>query len=131
MERKKTVLQTYAMVVKVVAIIAFMISLASLISAIIDRNNPLYAGYSNVDLSSYEKYKLDVLKSVKDDDTYIPADSTITKMYEAARTEKINKVNFESYRSIMVSTVVILISIILFLTHWFISRSHPELQLET
>ena len=55
MEKKRSIIQVYAIIVNVVAIITFIISLTSLISAVIDRSAPLYVGgYNQTDLSSAE-----------------------------------------------------------------------------
>ena len=107
MEKKENIIKVYAIIVNVVAIITFIIAATSLISAVIDRSDPLYAGYTQADLSSFEKYKMDVLKSTQKDDAYIPTDEQIKDMFEAAKTDRINKVQHQSFRTIVVSSVII------------------------
>lgn len=125
MEKKKSIIQVYAIVVNIVAIIAFIISITSLVSAVIDRSDPLYVGgYNQTDLSSFDKYKLDVLNSTEKDDTFIPDDEMIRNMYEDAKTDRINKVKHQSFRSIMVSSLVILLSVILFAFHWWLVKKY-------
>ncbi len=125
MEKKRKIIQVYAVVVNVVAIITFIISATSLISAVIDRNDPLYAGYNNnADLSSFEKYKLDVLSSTSKDAAFIPTDEAIQDMYEAAKADKINKVNHTTFRSIMVSSVIMVFCIFLFGIHWWLIKKY-------
>lgn len=125
MEKKRKIIQVYAVIVNIVAIITIIISATSLISAIIDRNDPLYAGYNNnADLSSFEKYKLDVLSSTKEDAAFIPTDETIMEMYEAAKTDWINRINHQTYRTIIVSTVIIVFSIVLFGFHWWLVKKY-------
>jgi type VI protein secretion system component VasF len=43
---------------------------------------------------------------------------TLRSMYEAARADRISQANHSSIRSIVVNSLIILISIVLFLTHW-------------
>lgn len=125
MEKKRNFLQVYAIIVNVVAIITFIISLSTLVSALIDRSDPLYVEtFSKVDLSSFEKYKLDVLNTTESTNTYIPDDDTIHKMYEDAKTEKINKVKHQSFRSIMVSSLIISIAALLFIFHWWLAKKY-------
>jgi hypothetical protein len=125
MEKKRKIIQVYAVIVNIVAIITIIISAASLISAIIDRNDPLYAGYNNnADLSSFEKYKLDVLSSTQKDAAFIPTDDAILEMYDAAKTDWINRINHQTYRTITVSTVIIVLSITLFGFHWWLAKKY-------
>ena len=129
MEKKRNIIQVYAIIVNVVAIITFLISATSLISAMIDRSDPLYTGsYSKVDLSSFEKYKMDVLKSTQKDDAFIPTDKQIRDMFEAAKTDKINKVLHTSFRTIVVSSVIIGVCIILFGFHWSIVQKYQRIE---
>jgi len=128
MEKKRNIIQIYAIIVNVVAIITFIIAIVNFVAAIIDRSDPLYtSSYNEADLSSFEKYKLDVLSNTKEDATYIPDNESIQKMYDDAKLQKINKVNHSSYRTMMVSGLVILFCIILFAFHWWLLRkySHP------
>ncbi|MCK5855982.1 MAG: hypothetical protein KAG64_00740 [Bacteroidales bacterium] len=118
MEKKRKVIQIYSIIVCIVAIITFIISLSILVSSIIDLGNPIYSGYSKLDLSSFQNYKMEVMKSVDKEQAYIPDDQTIKEMYEAARNDKINKVLHNSKSNIIVTSILILFCIILFFTHW-------------
>lgn len=126
MEKKRKVIQVYAIIVCIVAIITFIISVSVLVSSIIDRSDPLLSGYSKKDLSSFENYKMEVLKSVKKDQAYIPDDATIKQMYKSAKDEKIRKVLHESLNSIVVTSILIVICIILFITHWWLIRKYNK-----
>ena len=128
MEKKRKIIQVYAIIVNVVVIITFIISLTGLVSALIDRNAPLYAGFNQEDLSSFERYKLEVLKSTKKDDAYIPSDETIRGMFEDAREERINRAMHRSFRDIMVSSVVMVLCVVLFGIHWWLFRKFDEVQ---
>ena len=126
MEKKRNVIQVYAIIVNVVAVITFIIAATSFISAVIDRSDPMYGGFSQIDLSSFEKYKMDVLKSTTKDAAYIPSDEAIRDMYDAAKTDKTNKVMHESFRTMVVSGVIIAIAVILFGSHWWIARKYEK-----
>lgn len=122
MEKKNKIIQVYAVVICVVAVITFIISVSSIVSAAIDRNDPLYAGRFEQKLSSLENFKMDVLKTTQKDQAFIPDDETINGMYEAAKENKIKIVEHQSYRTMTVSSLIILISLILFGAHWWLMR---------
>jgi hypothetical protein len=122
MEKKQKIIQVYAVIICVIAVITVLISLSSLVSAIIDRDDPLHAQMYEVNLTSFENFKMDALKSTKKDQAYIPDDKTLRNMYEDAKADKINLVKHHTYRTIIVSSLIISISIILFATHWWIIR---------
>lgn len=125
MEKKRSIIQVYAIIVNVVAIITFIIALVNFVSALIDRSDPLYtSSYNEADLSSFEKYKLDVLSNTAENAAYIPDDESIQRMYEDAKLEKINKVNHSSFRTMMVSGLVIVFCIILFAFHWWLAKKY-------
>lgn len=127
MDKKRNIIQVYSIIVNVVAIVTFIISLSSLVSALIDKNAPLYtSSYNEADLSSFEKYKLDVLSTTSKDAAYIPDDDNIRKMYEDAKEEKINKVNHQSFRNIVVSSLIIFFCLILFSFHWWLMRKYSR-----
>ena len=128
MEKKRNIIQVYAIIVNVVAVITFIIAATSFISAVIDRSDPLYGGFSQIDLSSFEKYKMDVLKSTTNDAAYIPSDEAIRDMYDAAKADKINKVMHQSFRTMVVSGVVIGIAVILFGSHWWVARKYEKVE---
>jgi len=125
MEKKRKIIQVYAVIVNIVAIITFIIAATDLISSIIDRNEPLYSHhYNQVDLSSFDKYKLDVLSSTKEDAAFIPTDESIREMYEAAKADKINKVNHTTYKSIVVSSSIMVFCLFLFGIHWWLIKKY-------
>ena len=54
MEKKHKIMQVYAVIICVVAVITFLISVTSIVSAFIDRSDPIHAWRSEVKLSSFE-----------------------------------------------------------------------------
>ena len=127
MEKKRKIIQVYAIIVCIISIITFIICVSILVSATIARSNPVYSGYSKYDLSSFESYKMEVMKSVAKDQAYIPDDPTVMKMYESAKEEKINKVMHNTLQEIVVSSLLIFVSLILFISHWVIMKKYGKL----
>jgi|SRR3990172_1169121 len=128
MEKPHRIVQIYGYTVCLVTVITFLISIISLVNAIIDLGDPLHAGWDfsmekSPSLASFENYKMDVLKSPqKEGETakaaYVPDDQTLRAMYEAARTDKIQYAQHEANRSIIVDSLLIVICVVLFGTHW-------------
>jgi len=118
MEKQNKVRRIYGYAVAIIAIIVFIINIASLIYALLDLSDPLHAGRERIDTSlvSFESYKLDALKGLRED-VQVPDDQTLRAMYEAAKNDVIQSVQFHSKRSMTVSGLLIVISIILFTTH--------------
>ncbi len=126
MEKKRKAIQVYALIVCIVAIITFIISVSVLVSAIIDRTDPLLSGYSKYDLSSFENFKMDKLGSFKENQTYMPSDQELKVAYEAAKQEKIDKVMHDTLNSIVVTIILIIICIVLFFTHWLMMKKYGK-----
>lgn len=128
MEKPHRMAQIYGYTVCLVAVITFIICIAMIIPSIMDLSDPLHAGgpfqfAGTASLASFENYKMDILKNTKSDDqktgtNYIPDDKTLRSMYEAAKADRINQANHSSIRSIVVNSLIILISMVLFITHW-------------
>ena len=117
--------QIYGYSVCLVAVITFLLTTISLVNAVIDLEDPLHEGYTpagSPSLASYENYKMDMLKSSqKGDDnskSYVPDDTTLRAMYESAKNDKIQSSLHQSHKSIIISSLLIVICVILFVTHW-------------
>ena len=131
MEKKQKILQVYAVIVCIVSIITFLISVSSIVSAVIDRSNPIHAGRYEVNLSSFENFKMDVLRSTQKDQAYIPDDNTIEKMFQSAKSDKILNIQHRTTNTITVSALIIVICLILFITHWILMRRMGKEKLNT
>jgi hypothetical protein len=128
MEKPHRMAQIYGYIVCLVAVITFIICLANIIPAILDLGDPMHAGsvfsmQGSPSLASFENYKMDILKSSskegeQKDQAYVPDDQTIRSMFEAAKSDKIQTARHQSIRTITVSSIIILVSIALFITHW-------------
>ncbi len=129
MEKQNKMAQLYGYAVCLVAVITFLISMTSLVGAIFDLSDPLHSrgmgfGRGQPSLASFENYKMDLLKSPQEGlqssaAAYVPDDETFRAMYEAARTDGIQSVRLQSYRSITVDSLLIVVCILLFVFHWF------------
>ena len=122
MEKKQKIIQVYAVIICIVSVITFLIAVSSIVSAMIDRSDPLYADRYEMSLSSFENFKMEVLKTTQKDQAYIPDDNTIQMMFEDAKTNKINNVMHYTKNTIIVSSIIIIICIFLFTSHWIIMR---------
>ena len=132
MEKPHRMAQIYGYIVCLVSVITFIICLANIIPSIIDLGDPLHAGnfyamQNSPSLASFENYKMDILKSKGKEDAessqaYIPDDQTIRAMYEAAKSDRIQTAKHEAKRTIIVSSIIIVFSLGLFISHWFWMR---------
>ena len=120
MEKRSKAPLIYGYAVCLVAVITFLIAVAAVIFAMMDLGDPLYAskGYNQSSIASFENYKMEVLKSQDNKETWNPDDETIRSMYEAEKDDRIRRVKHDSMRSLYINGMLILITLILFGTHW-------------
>ena len=120
MEKKSKAPLIYGYAVCLVAVITFLIAVTGTIFAVIDLNDPLYAvkNYNKASIASFENYKMDMLKTQGEKETWSPDDETLRAMYEAEKDDRIKREIHDSMRSIYVNGALIIICIILFFTHW-------------
>ncbi len=124
MEKKHRIIQVYAIIICVISITTIIFSIGSFASSVIDRSDPLYAGWNKESFNSFEQFKLDVLKSVSKDQVYIPTDDELRKMFEDAKQEKINSVMHQTKRSMIVDGIIISICLVLAVSHGWIIRKY-------
>ena len=69
----------YGYAVCLVAVITFLIAVAAMIFAVMDLGDPLYAGnnYNKSSIASFETYKMDMLKSQGEKETWAPDDQHV------------------------------------------------------
>jgi hypothetical protein len=128
---KNKAAQVYGYVVCIIAVITFLIGIGTLINSLMDIGKPLYAGFRNdINLASFENYKADAMKEFTKDAAYIPTDIELKKIYEAAREEVIARESHRTKKNVIVNSVLIIVSIVLFFVHWRwmmrINRRLPE-----
>ncbi len=127
MEKKQKIIQIYAVIICVIAVITILITLSSLVSSYIDKSDPLavtiYSNSNQASLASFENFKMDILKSTQKDQAYIPDDKTIQKMFDEAKSAKIKMIEHRANRDITVSAIIMVIALILFGSHiWLIKK---------
>ncbi len=134
MEKSNRFTHIYGYIICIVSVITFLICITNLVNAILDKTDPLhtgYGGYNTPDMSSFEAYKLDLMKSIQTKDSdqknILPDDKTLRKVYEAVKQDKIDKVMFNSNKTMIVTGLLILICLILFYTHWRLARKSIKL----
>jgi hypothetical protein len=126
--------QVYGYSVCFITVIMILISIKSVVDAMIDLSDPIRAdagGYGRTgrSLSSFELYKLDSRREPRPPATVpvasvktAPADSLsdtdLRRLYEAEREQAIGNVRFRAMRSLIGSGLLILVSVILFVVHW-------------
>jgi hypothetical protein len=126
MEKPQRMPQIYGYLVCLVAVITVLICASTLVYSIIDLGDPVHAGYiapGTPSLASFDNYKMDILKTVPKESesaktAYIPDDQTLRAMYEAAKNDKIQFIRHEANRTIVIGSILIVICIVLFVTHW-------------
>ena len=129
MEKSNKIPQIYGYTICVIAIITFLISITNFINAYIDKGNLLYSSSYNMNknLASFEIYKMSVLRQTSTEgeavsSNYIPDDSEIKAMYDAAINQKISTASHQNKRELIVSSFLGLLSLVLFSTHLFWMR---------
>lgn len=121
------VAQFYGYSVCLVAVIASLVSTGSVAGALLEWSDPLHAGdvvgYPQRSFASFETYKMDVLNPPyggpqSDAPRYTPDDETLKRMYEAARTDRIQSISARVRRTVVTNSVIVLFALALFVTHW-------------
>jgi hypothetical protein len=132
-EKSQKIQMVYGYAVCIVAVITLLISVTSLVYSVIDLSDPFsaYKTYNKnaPSLASFDNYKVDIIRSLDSENELNLNDPMLMRMYDSAKQDAISKVKHEANRSIIVNTLIILITIILFITHWIwmknISKKSP------
>lgn len=128
MEKSRNFTHVYGYIVCIISVSIFLSCIASLVNAVMNRMDPIHSSYDSQNLASFEAYRLEQIKSFNvregEQKREIPNDQELRKVYDALRQEKIDRVVFDSNKSIIVSSILIALSIILFWTHWQIARKN-------
>ena len=121
-EKSQKIQMIYGYAVCIVAVITFLISVTSVVYSLIDLTDPINAhrtyGKDAPSLASYDNYKIDIIKSLDPKHDVDLDDTTLKSMYESAKSDAIAKVKHGAYRTIIVNSLLLLICIVLFTTHF-------------
>lgn len=122
-DKSQRIKMVYGYALCLVAVITFLICLTSAIYSVIDLTDPMNAyrtyGKDAPSLASFDNYKVDIMKSLDPEHGLTLDDVTLNSMYEAAKQDAISKVKHNAFRSIIVNGLLVIITILLFLSHWF------------
>lgn len=123
--------QVYGYAVCFITVIVILISIKSVVDAVIDLSDPIRAesggyGRSGRSLGNFELYKLDARREPRPPMTVAapkaPADSLsdaeLRRLYEAEREQAIGNVRFRAMRTLIGSGLLIVVALILFVVHW-------------
>jgi len=129
--------QVYGYAVCFITVIVILITIKSVVDALIDLTDPIAAesggyGRSGRSLSSFELYKLDTRRDprapVAEPTTPVNAkpdslsDTQLRRLYEAEREQAIRTVKFRALRTVIGSVLLMIVSLILFVIHWRMLR---------
>jgi hypothetical protein len=129
--------QIYGYAVCFITVIVILITIKSVVDALIDLTDPIAAesggyGRSGRSLTSFELYKLDtrreprapVAEPVKSIDARTDSlpDTELRRLYEAEREQAIRNVQFRAKRTLFGSALLMIVAVILFLVHWRMLR---------
>ncbi len=131
MERTNRIAQIYGYAVCLVAIITILISITQIVNAAFNLSSPLRAeGYGRGGpLTSYTAYRREQLQRVNApertraggpvrDSVAVPTEAEIRQAFEDERLEQIGNVRFRAMRTLVTSTLLIIIASGLFFMHW-------------
>jgi len=109
----------YGYTVCVIAVVTFLICATVVVNNVFDLANPIQASFGTT-LSSFEAYEADqhpasVGASARPDTA---SEATLRKRYEALRADRISRVTFQSWKAIVTSALLLIISVLLFVWHW-------------
>jgi hypothetical protein len=119
--------QIYGYTVCVIAVVTFLICATVIVNNVFDLANPIAAGLGfESSLSSFEAYQATYQKDqrsviggtageVRPDTASV---TTLRKRYEALRADRISRVQFQSWKAIVTSGLLLIISVVLFVLHW-------------
>ena len=128
MEKLNRFTHIYGYLVCLISLVTFLVCIANFVTAFIDKTDPLHSGYSTYNLSSYEAFKFELVKSMQNKEGEIQKvlsdEKTMRSIYETTRQDKIDQVNFTSNRTIIECSILMAICLVLFITHWRIARRY-------
>jgi hypothetical protein len=139
--------QVYGYAVCFITVVTMLISIKSVVDAIVDLTDPIRAeggGYGRMgrSLTNFEVYKLDSRREPQRPEPY-PAnagttttstamrdtlsDDQLRRMYDAEREQAIGNAKFRATRTLIGSLLLITLSAILFVVHWRWLKRRDEL----
>jgi hypothetical protein len=127
----------YGYVVCVIAVITFLVNISGFVDSMFDRANPLggrnnYGPYGG-SLTSFEAFQAtyENNRPMRTSPTPpAPGDTLTTEQlrvrYEALKNDRIETTRYQSMQRLVKHALLILLSLILFATHWIWLRRHKD-----
>ena len=122
--------QIYGYTVCVIAVVTFLICATVIVNNVFDLARPLQAGFGfESSLSSFEAYKATyqrdraltlpgVSASAAAPAADTASEATLRRRFDALRADRISRVQFQSWKAIVTSGLLLIISVVLFVLHW-------------
>ena len=88
----------------------------SIVNAVVDRTSPIYADGRYNGLASLDTYRSIIQKDWKTGP--FPSEQTLKGMYESAKKDVRETADFRARKTIITNSLMLLISVFLFLAHW-------------
>jgi hypothetical protein len=119
--------QIYGYTVCVIAVVTFLICATVIVNNVFDLASPIRAGYGfESSLSSFEAYKATYQRDQRsvvggaagDVRPDTASEATLRKRYDAVREDRIARVQFQAWKAIVTSGLLLIISVVLFALHW-------------
>ena len=126
MAKPNRVRQWYGYTVCLVAVVAALISLAGAMNNAFDLSSPLASDSYGASLTSFEAYKSTRSAPAQPAATEALSDSVLHARYEALRADRIVQRSFRARKGLVTDTVLLLVAIGLFVSHWRWLRRLPE-----
>jgi len=109
----------YGYTVCVIAVVTFLICATIVVNNVFDLASPIQAGFGTT-LSSFEAYEAEqhpasVSAAARPDTA---SEATLRRRYEALRVAHVARVQFQAWKAIVTSGLLLIISVALFLLHW-------------
>ena len=123
--------QAYGYAVCLVAVIVLVANIGAFTTSLLALSDPLHAGMrygrpENASLSSFEAYKVSQEQMFESrsreapggDTKPVPPDSALRRRYTTLRADREDDVRGAARRELLQSTVLLVLAVLLFVTHW-------------
>jgi hypothetical protein len=144
MSKWHVIARIYGYIICLVVLLVGLFRLGVFVEALFDLGDPLHVEgfYGGRDLSSFEAYKLEVLKSAgegqqagvgvspaggerKEAERYVPDEKAIRAMYDAEKADRIHTGLRKTHRALAMNGALVLVCMAVFATHWRWLRRLP------
>ena len=126
MENSGRAWQWYGYAVCLIAVITGLICVARVIDHAFDLSNPLAGERFDGSLTSFEAYKATRERQPSPSDRRPAIDTTLRARYDALRTDRLAQRTFNAKKGLVTSLVLLLSTVVLFMTHWRWLRRMPK-----